>query len=78
MVVYYTNEGFFDAETNTYVVAIIDGNEPGYWVHAAGWPTIEAAKAEAARMNAARGITEDQVLTAVASSMARSNRGPRS
>ena len=67
-VVFYTNEGFFDRETDKYIVARITEDERGYdrWsLH----DTIEEAVDHAAKLNGDLGIATEDVLTVVASSM---------
>jgi hypothetical protein len=72
-IVYYTNEGFYDAASDQCIVAQIVENEAGYgpWSYE---PTLEQAKAVAAANNAALGVSDDDVLEVVVSSMRQGNR----
>jgi hypothetical protein len=72
-VVWYTNESFFDRETDMYVVAQVTEDEAGYDVYAR-YATVEAALEKAADLNALHGMSADVVLTVVASSMRLGNR----
>jgi hypothetical protein len=67
-VVFYTNEGFYEAESSSYLVARIIENEAGYdiWER---YPTIEEARARCAVLNEKVGADQDNVLSVVASSM---------
>lgn len=61
----------------TYYVAVCEHSRPGYWTLNSGWPTLEAARTEATRLNEARGLTEADVLDIRSSSMAEHNAGWR-
>ena len=73
--VWYTNEGFFDPDTRTYIVAEVTPHERGYDVHSR-WGTIEAATAEARRLNIEAGVPLNDVVAVVASSMAAGRKPP--
>ncbi|APQ42241.1 hypothetical protein PBI_MRMAGOO_159 [Mycobacterium phage MrMagoo] len=66
----YANESFYDSTAGGYVVAVITENEPGYRTLEGGYPDVLDAKAEAARRNTESGLSWDEVLDIVASSMA--------
>lgn len=66
----FTNEGMLDSATGTYTVGAATENEPGYTVHNEGWKTLDQAQQYAAENNASRGITKEDAMVIVASSMA--------
>jgi hypothetical protein len=71
-VVFYTNEGFFEPETSSYLVAKVTENQAGFDIWRR-YPTLDLAQAEAVRMNLRFEVDPDAVLTVVASSMRLSN-----
>lgn len=71
-VVFYTNESFLDVASRQYQVARIERDVAGYDVVAL-WHTAEQARAHVDKLNAQLGVNPDDVLTVVASSMAKSN-----
>ncbi|AMQ67058.1 hypothetical protein SEA_CRACKLEWINK_123 [Mycobacterium phage Cracklewink] len=69
-VCYYTNESFYNRDQRGYEVAKVTENEAGYVPCFGLYPTPDAALAAADQMNAPLGLTRDDVLAIVASSMA--------
>ncbi|AXQ52758.1 hypothetical protein SEA_IPHANE7_136 [Mycobacterium phage IPhane7] len=65
---YYANESFYDS-TRGYVVAVVNEGEPGYRTLAGGYLFADEAKEEADRLNEKAGLSRDDVLDIVASSM---------
>lgn len=61
----------------TFFVAICEAHRSGYSTLNSGWPTLDAARAEAQRVNDLRGLDADAVLAIRASSMAEHNAGWR-
>lgn len=72
-IAYYTNESFYRNSDSSYEVAEVTRDEPGYTVVALH-PTPEAARAHADRLNEKAGLSGNEVLTIVASSMAVTHR----
>lgn len=68
-IAFFANEGTFDKETNTYFVGMAEEHSPGYVVHNQGWTTLAKARAYAEDRNAERGLTVDDTLAIIASSM---------
>jgi hypothetical protein len=65
---YYTNEGFFKRESQTFTVAEITEDETGYTPHGQS-TTLGGAQVMVDELNAQLGLTRDDVLDIVASSM---------
>lgn len=68
---YHADESFFSKDTGKYQLIIVTENEPGYTV-ASEWGSLDNAKAKAQILNAANGLSADDVLNIRTSSMAAS------
>lgn len=67
---FYTNESFFDRASQGYKVAVVTENVAGYRsLTSPTCRTLAEAQAEADALNAKFGISRDDVLDIVASSM---------
>lgn len=67
-VCFYTNEGFYSRVQGGYIVAKVTENEPGY-VEAGIIKTIEKCKDICDNLNNNLGVSKDDVLDIVGSSM---------
>jgi hypothetical protein len=75
-IAYYTNESYYDASKGGYVVAEVTENEAGYRTLSGGFSDVMAAKARADELNANVGISWDDVLDIVASSIRQGSISP--
>lgn len=72
----WSDESMTTADGQRYQVAVCEADEPGYWKLSGEWPTLEAAKQEAARLNTeVWGHSLDAVLDIRSTSMAAQQRG---
>lgn len=70
---YHTDEAYQDLETGMFRIAKIEENEPGFWHLPTMYPTLEAAKAQANRLNDGLGLHSGDVHEIILSSMAAHN-----
>ncbi|MBB5167090.1 hypothetical protein [Mycobacterium sp. AZCC_0083] len=68
---YYTNEGFFDRDSQAYIIAEVIENEAGYTPYGVS-TQLGAAHVMVDELNDQLGLSRDEVLDIVASSMAAS------
>lgn len=61
----------------TFHVAVCEADRTGYWQLEGRWPTLQAARQEAERLNADRGLNHEEVVRIIASSIAEHNAGWR-
>ncbi|AGM12369.1 hypothetical protein PEGLEG_141 [Mycobacterium phage PegLeg] len=66
---YYANESFYDHAKGDYVVAVVTEDEAGYNTLSTVYGSAERAKAAADALNQDLGLSRDDVLDIVASSM---------
>lgn len=66
---FYANESFYNRATSEYFIAIVRENDWGYYPTDLGYDTADEAKSKVDEMNAGLGLSREDVLDIVASSM---------
>lgn len=65
----FTNESLIDIATGTFKVGLVQERQPGYWVHNDGWKSLDQAAQYVEERNAVSGITKEDALEILASSI---------
>jgi hypothetical protein len=68
-VCYYADEAMYDSQQQGYFIARVTENEAGYVQTFSLHSTVDEAKAVVSKLNAAMGLTSDDAMMIVASSM---------